>query len=126
MVNLLLETLFIGVYSLVLFSILFLVIKKPFYLVLFILGIMKHALGYFTGLQTFYCQSYLGPNEIAVSPTLSDVFIEGVLYIAIGSLLYRFIKNPYIVVFLTGVGLHLGFEVLGIHSFFLRTRCIPV
>ena len=120
---LLLETVFIGLYSLVLYSILQFVIKKPFIYVLFILGVMKHALGYFTGLQTLYCQLYNGPDEVARLPTGSDVFIEGLFYIAIGGFLTRFIRNPYIISFMTGAGLHLMAEAIGIHALFLRTRC---
>ena len=119
----LLETVFIGLYSLVLYSILQFVIKKPFIYVLFILGVMKHSLGYFTGLQTLYCQTYNGPDEVARLPTGSDVFIEGLLYIVVGGVLTSFIRNPYIISFMTGAGLHLGFEAIGGHAIFLRTRC---
>ena len=119
----LLETVFIGLYSLVLYSILQFVIKKPFIYVLFILGVMKHSLGYFTGLQTLYCQTYNGPDKFARLPTGSDVFIEGLLYIVVGGVLTRFIRNPYIISFMTGAGLHLGFEAIGGHALFLRTRC---
>ena len=119
----LLETVFIGLYSLVLYSILQFVIKKPFIYVLFILGVMKHSLGYFSGLQSLYCQTYNGPDEVARLPTGSDVFIEGLLYIAVGGFLTGFITNPYIITFMTGAGLHLGFEAIGVHALFLRTRC---
>ena len=122
-INLLLETLFIGIYSLVLYSILAFVIKKPLVYVLFILGVMKHALGYFSGLQTFYCQAYNGPEQTAVLPTGSDVFLEGLLYIIVGGGFFQVTKNPYIISFLTGSTIHLGFEFTGFHDVFLRTRC---
>jgi hypothetical protein len=122
--NILLETLFISVYSLVLYSILQFVIKKPFIYVLFILGVLKHALGYFSRLQSYYCQLYAGPSYLADFPTGADVFIEGLLYILIGMAFLRVTKNRYIIAFMTGAVLHLGFEWIGLHAMFVKNRCI--
>ena len=121
--RILLETLFIAVYSLVLYSLLQFVIKKPFIYVLFILGVLKHALGYFTGLQSYYCQLYTGPGSHADFPTGADVFIEGLLYIVIGLALLQVTKNRYIIAFMTGAVLHLGFEWTGLHTMFVKNRC---
>ena len=120
------ESIFIGLYSLVLYTILtsILTINYPFAYVLFILGVAKHLLGYFGGLQSYYCQVYTNEQSVASVPTGLDLVIEGVLYVLIGLTFFLYIvKNKYIIAFLTGVVIHLGFEFLGLHKYFLRTRC---
>ena len=120
------ESIFIGLYSLVLYTILtkLIIINQSYVLILFILGVAKHFLGYFGGLQTFYCKVYKNERSVAVVPTGLDLIIEGFLYIGIGLGLLYVVKNKYIIAFLTGVVLHLGFEFLGLHTYFLRTRCV--
>lgn len=118
------ESIFIGLYSLVLYMLLKNLLKnKPFVYILFLLGIAKHFLGYFGGLQTYYCQIYKDENSVALVPTALDLVFEGLLYVLIGLSFLYIVKNKYIIVFLTGVVLHLGFEFVGLHNYFLRTRC---
>ena len=121
------ESIFIGLYSLVLYSLLKnLIINVPFVYVLFILGVAKHFLGYFGGLQTYYCRIYKNDQTVASVPTALDLVFEGLLYVLIGLSFFSYIvKNKYIIAFLTGVVLHLGFEILGLHKYFLRTHCTP-
>lgn len=122
------ESIFIGLYSLVLYTILtsILTINYPFAYVLFILGVAKHFLGYFGGLQSYYCQLYKTDQSVASVPTALDLIIEGFLYIGIGIGLLYIVKNKYIIAFLTGVVLHLGLEFVGLHKYFLRTKCQAV
>ena len=119
------ESIFIGLYSLVLYTILrsIITINVPYAFVLFILGVAKHLLGYFGGLQTYYCQVYKNEQSVALVPTALDLVIEGLLYVLIGLSFIYIVKNKYIIAFLTGVVLHLGFEILGLHKYFLRTHC---
>lgn len=119
------ESIFIGLYSLVLYSLLKnFIINVPFAYVLFILGVAKHFLGYFGGLQSYYCQLYKNDQTVASVPTALDLVFEGFLYVLIGLSFFSYIvKNKYIVAFLTGVVIHLGFEIVGGHKYFLRTRC---
>jgi len=118
------ESIFIGLYSLVLYTILNrFIINVPYSYVLFILGVAKHFLGYFGGLQTYYCQVYKDEHSVAIVPTALDLVFEGLLYVLIGLSFLYIVKNKYIIAFLTGVVLHLGFEFVGLHKYFLRTRC---
>jgi hypothetical protein len=100
------------------------IINTPYDILLFILGVSKHLLGYFGGLQTFYCKMYNGDHPVASIPTALDLILEGFLYVIIGVGFLFVIKNKYIIAFLTGVVLHLGFELVGLHSYFLKNRCI--
>jgi hypothetical protein len=120
------ESIFIGIYSLVLYALLkILIINVPYAFVLFILGVAKHFLGYFGGLQTYYCQVYNNDQSVAMVPSTLDLIIEGLLYVFFGMSLLYIVKNKYIIAFLTGVVIHLGFEILGLHKYFLRTHCTP-
>lgn len=122
------ESIFIGFYSLVLYSILQMVIldSSAYPFLLFVLGIAKHLLGYVVGLQSIYCQIHNNHtiSQIAIIPTALDLIIEGLLYLGIGLGLFTIVKNKYIIAFLIGLVLHIGFELLGLHDYFLRTRCI--
>ena len=118
------ESIFIGLYSLVLYMLLNrFIINQPFAFVLFLLGAAKHFLGYFGGLQTYYCQVYKDEHSVAIVPSALELVLEGFLYVLIGLSFLYIVKNKYIIAFLTGVVLHLGFEFLGLHKYFLRTRC---
>lgn len=117
------ETLFVGIYSLILYSILQRFIRADFIYVLFLLGIIKHSLGYLLGLQTYYCKLYKGNESIAVLPTGNDIFMEGILYISVGMTLLVFVKNKYLIAFFIGIILHILSEFIGIHAIFLQYRC---
>jgi hypothetical protein len=118
------ESIFIGVYSLVLYMLLNrFIINVPYAYVLFLLGVVKHLLGYFGGLETYYCQVYKNERTVALVPTALNLVIEGFLYVLVGLAFLYIVKNKYIIAFLTGVVLHLGFELFGLHNYFLRTKC---
>ena len=119
------ESIFIGLYSLVLFSVLKMIVNTPYAILLFVLGVSKHLIGYFGGLQTYYCKVYNNnENEVASIPTALDIILEGFLYVIIGLGFLYVMKNKYMIAFLTGVVLHLGFEMIGLHTYFLKNRCI--
>ena len=117
------ESLFVGLFSLVLYVLLSFVIKGSFVFVLFLLGVLKHALGYGLGLQSYYCQINKSRTR-AILPTIFELLGEGVLFVVVGLLLHMMIRNKFVVVCLIGIILHLVFELLGIHKYFVRTHCI--
>lgn len=121
--NIVFESLFVGLFSLVLYLLLSLVIKDPFAFVLFLLGVLKHGLGYVLGLQTFYCRIKKSRTQAKV-PTILELLGEGVLFVILGLLLHMMIRNKLVVVCLIGIILHLVVEILGIHKYFVRTHCI--
>lgn len=121
--NYIIESIFIGIYSVIIFSIVYRFLKHPFYLVLFILGLLKHGLGYILGIQDYYCRTYKNPTAKSTWPTIYELFLEAFLFIIIGLLLAILIKNKYIIVFLTGIILHITFELVGLHEYFIKTHC---
>jgi len=122
--NYIIESIFIGIYSVIIFSILYRFLKQPFYLVLFILGFLKHGLGYILGIQDYYCRTYKSPSAKSSWPTIFELFIEAFLFIIIGLFLSIIMKNKYIIVFLTGIILHITFELVGLHEYYLNKNCV--
>jgi hypothetical protein len=123
-----LEAIFIGIFSLVLYFSLITIYKPikdiPFLVLLFILGFIKHLFGYILGLQTAYCKKYKSPSANAVLPTLQDNLLEGIFFVILGSFLLIIIKKKYIIIFLIGFLLHIIFELSGLHRYFINTRCV--
>ena len=105
-------------------------------------GFLKHFLGYYLGLQSYYCNHgnaclrvlEYGKQEEernkrktkrveAFDIILESVF-EGFLYVLLGVLFSKVIKKSEILCcFFVGFILHILFEMLRIHEYFCKTRC---
>ena len=121
----LLESLFIGVYVCVIFF----VVSYVFYsnlTLLFIVGFLKHFIGYYLKIQDYYCNSCINNSKSQVS--MRDLFIESILeggvFVIFGSLLKIFIKNQFLLMFLLGFLLHIVAEFVGVHKYFCKNRCV--
>jgi hypothetical protein len=134
MKDLIFESIFVGLYSAVLFNILFFVIKNE-YALLFTLGFLKHYLSYYFGIQTFFCNHGYACKKISHSnntyiATNNNLFIESLLealwFLTIGSIVFSSIGKvkPFIVMFFIGFFTHLLCEKIKIHKYFCRHNCI--
>lgn len=144
----LIESLFIGIYTVLIYLFVSYSPIENVYLRLFSIGFVKHFLGHYLNLDTYYCNfgsacisdksfntSYnLNLNEKmrkkTVVTTTSILVLEsigeGVLFLFLGSILLfisYFRKNRFLLYFLIGFILHTGFELLGIHKIFCQERC---
>ena len=117
---LLLESIFVGFYILSIFMILHLVTNVSM-LMLFIVGFLKHFLGYFLRLHEFYC-NYKSNKKSSKNFLVIDSILEGVVVMCVVTL-FATVIDIHLAVFITGVLLHLFSEVFGIHYFFLLNRC---
>jgi hypothetical protein len=134
--NLIIEALFVGLYSAVLFKILFFLIKNE-YILLFTLGFLKHFLSYYLRIQTFYCNhgyackklSHSDTTYIATNTTLFiESLLEGLWFLTAGSIVFKLVDGklkPFIVMFLIGFFTHLLAEKMEIHKYFCRHNCEP-
>jgi hypothetical protein len=133
--KLILESIFVGLYSAILFNILFFVIKNE-YILLFTLGFLKHYLSYYVGIQTFFCNHGYACKKISHSnntytATNNNLFIESLLeglwFLTIGSIVFSFIGKvkPFIAMFFIGFFTHLLCEKIKIHKYFCRHNCQP-
>lgn len=139
------EALFVGLYSAILFRILLLFIENK-YILLFTLGFLKHFLSYYLTFQTYYCNNGYACNKIldknktyvaSSSYLLGESILEGVWFL-VASLsifyvvhllhVFKFIKNekivPTLIVFAVGVLTHILSDKLQLHSYFCEHNCI--
>jgi len=133
--NFILEALFVGLYSAVLFNILFFFIKNE-YSLLFTLGFLKHYLSYYLGIQTFFCNHGYACKKISHSDNTyiarnNNLFIESLLeglwFLTIGSIVFNSNGKvkPFIVMFFIGFFTHLLCEKIKIHKYFCIHNCQP-
>lgn len=128
--SVLLESIFVGFYSLFIFC-----ICSIYSTNLFIVGFLKHLLGYFF-LYNIYCvygnacrsvpQTFATDNPYILLESIG----EGILYASIGYILVPKLNkilcyklNIYQIVFLIGFGLHIVFELTGIHKMYCSRIC---
>jgi hypothetical protein len=149
--KLLIETIFIGLYTQCIYFLLcilfvqlpihFKLIKVNLKTQIFIVGFLKHFLGYYTGIQSYYCNHYNNKNGHNIInshkyalPKNLVVFslLEGFAFVLIASLLLYFFQlirverkynNIYVILFLVGAILHLLAEITGIHKYFYTNYC---
>ena len=129
------EAIIVGIYSVVLFTIVNKIIEN-IYVQLFFVGFIKHFLGGYLNIHNFYCnygyscylqndckngECYENKNTLFLRS-----FLEGFLYLIVGIV---FIELPFKLIniylyFIIGVFLHLSFEYLKLHSYFCKNYCI--
>jgi hypothetical protein len=141
--NSILEAFFVGLYSAKIALVLYLFdLKKNIYLFFFLTGFLKHFLGYYLGLQSYYCnkgnacirvlengkqeeerKSYK-TKHMESFPMILESILEGWAYVSLGVLLSKvFAKREIISCFLIGFVLHVLFEIMGLHETFCKMRC---
>lgn len=117
--NIWLETMHVGLFSL---SIYFCFQSiRSWNVLLLVVGMIKHYMGYWMGLQQLFCEQHTEFHHLN-PPPMYEVIGEGIAFVLVGNLLSLGIPSRWIIVFLIGCGLHLISEVLGIHLSFLK-RC---
>jgi len=127
MTYILIEALLVGLFCLFLYGCLQWI--KPFLLLLFVLGVLKHSLGYASGLESLYCNygqackaiRPLFRKEAYTDGLILESLMEGFVF-ALGGLLFYDTSKVYIV-FLIGFFLHLMAEVGGLHTQFCEKNC---
>ena len=117
-----LESIFVGGYTLILFLFLTCIIDQPIYIVLFIMGCIKHYSGYVVGLHDRYCRG-CSRHKSAIPPTALEIVSEGLILLFVEMFIHCFFTNIYLNIFMLGAIIHLGFEMFGLHRWFCNTHC---
>lgn len=131
----LLESFFVGFYSVILYEIL-----KPFLsettVLFFCIGFFKHLFGYLLSLHTQYCNygdackrtthDYI--TNTSFTTIIVESILEGFVFVILDSLFLSIfwkmgVRVPEISIFVTGYVLHVSYEYLGLHDSFCKTRC---
>jgi hypothetical protein len=121
------ESLFVGLYSCILY--LLTPIGDP-KMALFVVGFLKHYLGNWLGIQDYYCnygyscKSQRSSGYVVTHPLLIlESVAEGGLFLLLGIVLMQIQKNMIVTYFLIGMLLHLLFEFSGVHRKICSYRC---
>ncbi len=124
--KLLFESLFVGVYTCIISFFVSFVVSSNFTLLLFVVGFLKHFLGYYLKIQDYYCASCVkGSKSYTTKQILfGESILEGGLFIIVGLLLKVFIENRWILIFLLGFLLHIIAEFVGVHKYYCKNRCV--
>ena len=148
--KLLIETVFVGLYTQCIYFLLRIIfLQLPIHIhsininiQIFVVGFLKHFLGYYTGIQSYYCNHY-GPYDYfnKTQNQYKSAFpknliilslLEGFGFVFIASFFINFLQiirverkynNLYIILFLVGATLHLLAEITGIHKYFITNYC---
>ena len=112
------ESVIVGIYSMVIFLLLTNFFKNKSTL-FFLTGVLKHLFGWLSGMQQWYCDAKKPRHSRSWSVGLESI-AEGLLFVFC-SFLFMQVHNLFIVAFLIGMGLHISFDFLGIHTFFCDT-----
>jgi hypothetical protein len=131
------ESLLVGIYSLAIFICFDFGFNAN--IKLFIVGFVKHLLGYVLNIHTYYCnhgyaclnyqkQLHLRAKKriakISMASLLIESCFEGCLFVILNLVLLKLkIKNTYVRIFILGVMLHIIFELLQLHTYFCK-RCV--
>ena len=114
MIKILFQAVFVGLYSISIFSLLLNIGVNPHY-ILFLTGFIKHLFGYLLGLQGAFCGCSIHYPFLSL---IRDCTLEGILFLI-------FLQGSSIFTkFLFGFFLHIISEYLGIHKYFCKSYCI--
>ena len=121
------ESIFVGLYVLILYKFLRLFQIRNIYVFLFVLGFIKHFISYLLNIHTYYCKYGNACKKYMLNEKKKDYIIvesigEGILFIIVGQLI--FYMNKELAMFLIGFSLHFLFEIFGLHDVFCLTRCV--
>ena len=128
------ESVFVGIYSLIIFILVSQFIEN-IYLKLYIVGFIKHFASGYLNIHNYYCnygyacKSNYCQNKNCTSDKKNLFFeslFEGILFLAVGCILFELpynLKNIYIY-FLIGFILHTLFEIFGGHHIYCNYFCI--
>jgi hypothetical protein len=137
------ESMIVGIYTTIIAVFLFYLIQivnKSSKILLsirffFVLGFLKHFLGYYLNLQTEYCNQGVqckknrlnfNLNLKAIQPSLLENSGEGLAFVLMGLLFTNLfkIKNLFLIAFLIGFSLHIFSDLTGIHTYFCKYYCV--
>ena len=133
------ESIIVGIYSISLYYLFSFLITNRFFL-FFFTGFFKHLLGYFFYIHNYYCKFGYACKQLrrdnktlhVINYPLMDLIFEslfeGLLYLIIGLILSNIFNSinfisTIIIIFFTGILLHITAEWLNIHYFFCKYRC---
>jgi hypothetical protein len=122
--QILLESIFVGIYSMLLSIIVIQLFNLPLVFNIFIIGFLKHYISGIIGLQHYYCSMYNNCEKFDLDYLILESIGEGYLFLITYFILSKLLgQKGYTTFFMIGILLHITFEQLNGHSLFCNTRC---
>jgi hypothetical protein len=123
--QILLESVFVGIYSMLLSIIVLQLFNFPLVFNIFIIGFLKHYISGIIGLQHYYCSMYNNCDKFDLDYLILESIIEGFLFLMTYFILSKFVgQRGYTTFFMIGILLHITFQQLNVHSLFCKTHCL--
>lgn len=130
--NYIIESLLVGIYT----SIIYLIITpfiKNIYILLLVVGFLKHLFGYILNIHTWYCNNgnaciTLLNQHYSYNATsfhlLRDSLYDSFMFLILGTIICKLTKlNKTLLFFIIGFILHIISEQLLVHKYFCHTTC---
>ena len=123
--QILLESIFVGIYSMLLSIIILENFNHPLVFNIFIIGFLKHFISGIVGLQQYYCSMYNICDNFDLDYLILESIGEGFLFLMTYFILSKFVgQRGYTTFFMIGILLHITFQQLNVHSLFCKTHCL--
>ena len=123
--QILLESVFVGIYSMLLSIIVLRLFNFPLVFNIFIIGFLKHYISGIVGLQHYYCSMSIKCNKFNLDYLILESIGEGFLFLMTYFILSKFVgQRGYTTFFMIGILLHITFQQLNVHSLFCKTHCL--
>jgi len=119
--NYIYESIIVGIYSCVVYALFYPILYKVHLILLFfVVGFIKHLLGYYLSLHEYYCKYKYDLVKRYNKSIIIESILEGCLFIIFGYTLSMYLKtkNKLLIVFIIGTLLHIIFEISGMHTKF--------
>ena len=117
--NIIAQSIFVGIYCAILFTILSYAKIQSLSLFFFILGFVKHFLGFFLGLHTLFCNCIILPNYGIL---FGESILEGITFLILYQMVHKLFPKMW-VAFTIGFILHILVEIFGLHKWFCENKC---
>jgi hypothetical protein len=128
-----LEAFFVGIFSAIIY-----ILCSPFisnfFILLLVVGAIKHLAGNVLGIQSYYCSHGYACKKVNNEYKLykvnnrylfAEAFAEAGVYVIIGTILRTMIKTNMVSLYvLIGIVAHIFSEVTPIHTMFCKYNCI--
>ena len=113
------QSIFVGIYGVMIYIPLSKFINNK-YILLFILGWIKHFFGFVFGLHSTFCNC---PIQSNYNVLFIESILEGGLFVIMGTIYSMINLEKLVQIFMIGLTLHLLFEIVGIHKLFCNSKC---
>ncbi len=131
--NYIIEAFLVGLYTCIIYFVVSSFIKN-LYSLLLVVGFLKHLLGYYLDIHTWYCNNgkeclnVLNPDYTYTAKStylIRDSIYDSIIFLILGSILSSKLTNinNYVLFFIIGVLLHIISEYLLVHKYFCETSC---